>query len=93
MCQEVRMVKTTEFFIFEELLGALIHLKFIILILICVKLMMPGINYVIYGSSSARATSGVSLYWSLTFEENRVKDDNLKRQVKTELCVLEDYSY
>ena len=55
--------------------------------------MMPGINYVIYGSSSARATLGVSLYWSLTFEENRMKDDNLKRQVKTELCVLEDYSY
>ena len=63
--------------------------------------MMPGVNYVIYGSSSVTATPGVSLYQSLTFEENivevftqgRVIDDNLKRQVKTELCVLIDCSY
>ena len=27
--------------------------------------MMPGVNYVIYGCSSARTTSGVSLYRSL----------------------------
>ena len=52
--------------------------------------MMPGVNYVIYGCSSARITPGVSLYQSLTLEENivavitqdRVIDDNLKRQVK-----------
>ena len=31
---------------------------------------MSGVNYVIYGCSSARATPGVSLYWSLTLEEN-----------------------
>ena len=57
--------------------------------------MMPGVNYVIYGCSSARTTSGVSLYWSLTLEENivvvstqdRVIDDNLKRQIKNQtLC-------
>ena len=34
--------------------------------------MMPGVNYVIYGCSSARATPGVSLYGSLTLEENIV---------------------
>ena len=52
--------------------------------------MMPGVNYVIYDCSSARTTPGVSLYQSLTFEENivavitqdRVIDDNLKRQIK-----------
>ena len=44
---------------------------------------------------------GVSLFWSFTLEENiiavitqdRVIDDNLKRQIKVELCVLLDYSY
>ena len=54
--------------------------------------MIPGVNYyVIYDCSSARTTlGGVSLYQSLTFEENivaiitqdRVMDDNLKRQIK-----------
>ena len=49
--------------------------------------MMPGVNYVIYGFSTARTTPGVSLYWSFTLEKNiiaviiqhRVIDDNLKR--------------
>ena len=52
--------------------------------------MMPGVNYVIYGCFSARTTPGVSLYRSLTLEENivavitqdKVIDDNLKRQIK-----------
>ena len=57
--------------------------------------MMPGVNYVIYDFYSARTTSGVSLYWSLTLEESivavitqdRVIDDNLKRQIKNQtLC-------
>ena len=58
--------------------------------------MMPGVNYVIYGCSSARTTPGVSLYhYSLTLEENiaavitqdRVIDGNLKRQIKNQtLC-------
>ena len=57
--------------------------------------MMPGVNYLIYGWSSARTTPGVSLYRSLTLEENnvaiitqdRVIDNSLKRQVKNEtLC-------
>ena len=57
--------------------------------------MMPGVNYVIHGCFSARTTPGVSLYQSLTFEENivavitqdRVMDDNLKRQIKNQtLC-------
>ena len=53
--------------------------------------MMPGVkNYVIYGCSSARATPGVSLYWSFTLEPNiiafvtqeREIDQNLKKQIK-----------
>ena len=57
--------------------------------------MTRGVNYVIYGCFSARATPGVSLYQSLTLEENinavitqdRVIGDNLKRQIKKEtLC-------
>ena len=58
--------------------------------------MMPGVHYVIYGCSSARASPGVSLYWSwLTLKKNivavitqgRVIDDNLKRQIKNQtLC-------
>ena len=51
--------------------------------------MMSGVKYV-YGCFSARTTPGVSLYQSLTLEENivavitqdRVIDDNLKRQIK-----------
>ena len=57
--------------------------------------MMPGVNYVIYGCSSARTTPGVSLYRSLTLEENtvavitqdRLIDNNLKKQIKNQtLC-------
>ena len=54
--------------------------------------MVPGVNYEIYGYSSARATLGVSLYWSLTLEEkiftvitqDRVIDKHLKRQIKNQ---------
>ena len=50
--------------------------------------MMPGVNYVICGCSSTRTTPRVSIYQSLTLEENivslitkdRVVDENLKRQ-------------
>ena len=57
--------------------------------------MMPRVNYLIYGCSPARTTPGESLYWSSTLEENivavitqdRVVDDNLKRQIKNQtLC-------
>ena len=57
--------------------------------------MMPGVTYVIYGYYSAKTTPWVSLYQSLTLEENivavitqdRVIDDNLKRQIKNQtLC-------
>ena len=55
--------------------------------------MMPDVNCVIYGCSSTRTTPGVSLYRILTLEENifvvitqdRVKDENLKRQIKIEI--------
>ena len=58
--------------------------------------MMPGVNYVVHGCSSARITPGVSQYRScLALEgnivavitQNRAIDDNLKSQVKNEtLC-------
>ena len=57
--------------------------------------MMPGVNCLIYGYSSARTTPGVSLYRSLTLEENIVAvitqdsviDVSLKRQIKNQtLC-------
>ena len=57
--------------------------------------MMPGGNYVKYDCFSARTSPGVSLYWSLTLEENIVAaitqdkmiDGNLKRQIKNRtLC-------
>ena len=57
--------------------------------------MMPGVNYVIHGCSSARTISEVSLYQSFPFEENivavitqaKVMEDNLKRQIKSRtLC-------
>ena len=53
-----------------------------------------GVNYVTYGCSPARTTPGVSLYWSLTLEENIVAvitqdrvviDDNLKRKIKNQI--------
>ena len=55
--------------------------------------MMPGVNYVIYGCSSARTTPEVSLYRSLTLEkkiiavitQNMVIDDNLERQIKNQI--------
>ena len=63
--------------------------------------MMPGVNYVMYDCSSAKTAPGVSLYRCLTLEENivvvvtqdRVIDENFKSKLKTELCVLVDYSY
>ena len=53
-------------------------------------MIIPDVNYVKHGCSSARTTPGISLYWSLTFEENIVAvitqdreiDDNLKKQIK-----------
>ena len=57
--------------------------------------MMPGVNYVIYGCFSARTTPGVSLYRSLTMEENiiavitqdRVIDDR-KDKLKSKVVYL-----
>ena len=56
---------------------------------------MPGVNYLIYGCSSARTTPGVSPYRSLTLEKNifavitqdSVIDNSLKMQIKNQtLC-------
>ena len=54
--------------------------------------MVPGVDYLIYGCSSARTTPGVSQYRSLVLEENivavisqdRVIDNSLKRQIKNQ---------
>ena len=53
---------------------------------------MPGVNYVIYGCSSARTTPAVPLCRSLTLEKNIVAVitqewviyDNLKMQIKNQ---------
>ena len=93
MCWRVSMVKTTVLFTRDQLLVALIHFNFIILILICFWLMMSGVSYVIYRCSSARTTPEVSLYRSfLTLEKNVIAvitqnkeiDDNLERQIKNQ---------
>ena len=76
------MVKTTVLFIWNYLLAALIHLIFITLILICFKLMMPGVNYVIYGCSSAR-TIALQENIIAVITQDRVRDDNVKRQIKS----------
>ena len=64
--------------------------------------MMPGVNYVIYGCSSARSTPGVSIYRSLTLEGNivavitqdKVIDENLKKQIKNQtLCTCIIFSW
>ena len=90
------MVKTTVLLIWDQLLTALILLNFITLILICFKLIIAGVNCVIYDCSCAR-TTGVSLYWSFTLEgkiiavitEDRVIDDSLKRQIiNRTLCTI-----
>ena len=54
--------------------------------------MMAGVNYLMYGFSSARTTPPVSLYRSLRLEENivavitqdRAIDNSLKRQIKNQ---------
>ena len=87
------MVKAAVLFICEQLLGELIHLNFIILLLIWFSLMITGVNYVIYGCSSARKIPGVSLYQSLkeniiaVITQDKVIDGSLKRQIKNRaLC-------
>ena len=58
--------------------------------------MIPGVKFIIYGCSSTRKTSEVSLYWSLTLEENiaavitqdRVIDDNLIYHITFFICRL-----
>ena len=85
------MVKTTVFFICDQLLRALIHLNFIIMILMFL-INDAWCKLLIYGCSSARTTLAVSLYWNLTLEknivavisQNKVTGDNLKRKIKNQ---------
>ena len=55
--------------------------------------MIPSVNYVIYGCSSERTTPGVSLYQSLTLEENIVAVITQDSVIDDKLFVLIDYSY
>ena len=96
VCWKVSMVKITVLFIGVQLLGALIHFNFIILVSICFWLIMSGINYLMYGSSSARTTPEASLYRSFlilkkniiaVITQNKELDDNLEKQIKNQtLC-------
>ena len=62
---------------------------------------MPAVNYVIYGCSSREKLQELSLNRNFTLEEkivavitqNRVIDDNLKRQIKNRSLYTLDYSY
>ena len=82
------MVKTTVLFIRDQLLGALTQFYYSDINLFLID--DTWCKYVMYDCSSARTTPGVSLYRSLTLEENiiavitqdRMIDDNLKRQIK-----------
>ena len=63
--------------------------------------MMPGINYAIYGCSLREQLQKYHYTGALTLEKNiiavitqgRVIDDNLESKLKTELCVLVDFTY
>ena len=44
------------YYLCDQLLGSLIYLHFIVLILICFQLIMPGVNYAINGRSSSSTT-------------------------------------
>ena len=57
--------------------------------------MMPGVNYLMYGCSSARTTPGVSLYRRFSLEQkekkivavitqDRVIDNSLKGRIKNQ---------
>ena len=62
---------------------------------------MPAVNYVIYGCSSREKLQELSLNRNFTLEEkivavitqDRVIDDNLKRQIKNRSLYTLDYSY
>ena len=64
---------------------------------------MPAVNYVIDGCSSSRTTPGVitmqdldtggKTLLQLLQKIGWVIDGNLKMQIKTELCILVEYSY
>ena len=80
MCWNARMVKTTVFFIFDQLLACGTDTSWFYY------------SDFTYRCSSVRTTAVPSFYQSLTFEENivavitqdRVMDDNLKRQIKNQ---------
>ena len=47
-----------QYYLCDQILGAMIYLHFILLILICFYLIIPDINYAIYGCSSSRTAPG-----------------------------------
>ena len=60
------MCRKTKAAVFFMWLASRSFFNFIILILICFYLIIPGLNYLICCCSSARTTPGVSLHWNLT---------------------------
>ena len=63
---------------------------------------MPAVNYVIFGCSSSRTIPVVIIIQQLHWRKNiiavitqgRVIDENVSNsKLKTELCILVDYSY
>ena len=69
----------------DLLLRALIYLHFVVLILICFWMIMPGVKYAINGCSSLRTTPRTE-HWRKNIvaitTQDKVIDDNLKTQIK-----------
>ena len=58
---------------------------------------MPAVNYVIFGFSSSTTTRRVGAsHWKnivAVVTQDKVTDDNSKRQIKNRTCIVVDYSY
>ena len=57
---------------------------------------MPAVNYVIFGFSSSTTTRRVGAsHWKnivAVVTQDKVTDDNSKRQIKNRTCIVVDYS-
>ena len=57
---------------------------------------MPAVNYVIFGFSSSTTTRRVGpSHWKnivAVVTQDKVTDDNSKRQIKNRTCIVVDYS-
>ena len=79
------------YYLCDQLLGALIYLDVFVLMLICFKLIMPYVSYAVIGCCSSRTTLGKTLLQLLL---KIVWHTAIwKGKLKTELCILVDFSY